>query len=90
MLKMFSRPWSNPALLGGPGSKFPLLRLYYKDATFEPELWEYVFCTTAILQSCDFRAGAPGERFSENEAGAPDAKSGFSRGTHLVLGRGGG
>ena len=45
------------------GSTFSLLRLYYKVATFEPELREYVFFTTAVLQSCDVRAGAPGVRF---------------------------
>ena len=46
-----------------PGSTFPLLRLYYKVATFEPELRQHVSFTTAVLQSCDFRAGAPGARF---------------------------
>ena len=45
------------------GSTFPLLRLYYKVATFEPELWEHVSFTTAVLQSCDFQARAPGARF---------------------------
>ena len=45
------------------GSTFPLLRLYYKVATFEPELREHVSFTTAVLQSCDFRARAPGARF---------------------------
>ena len=45
------------------GSAFPLLRVYYKVATFEPELRECVSFTTRVLQSCDFRAGAPGVRF---------------------------
>ena len=45
------------------GSTFPLLRLYYKVATFEPELREHVSFTTAVLQSCDFRARAPGVCF---------------------------
>ena len=45
------------------GSTFPLLRLYYKLATFEPELREHVSYTTAVLQRCDFRARAPGARF---------------------------
>ena len=45
------------------GSPFPLLRLCYKVATFEPELRESVSLTTAVLESCDFRAGAPGVRF---------------------------
>ena len=45
------------------GSTIPLLRLYYKVATFAPELREYDSFTTLVLQSCDFRAGAPGVRF---------------------------
>ena len=45
------------------GSTFPLLRLYYKVATFKPELREHVSYTTVVLQSCDFRARAPGVRF---------------------------
>ena len=45
------------------GSTFPLLRLYYKAATFEPELREHVSLPTAVLQSCDFRARTPGVRF---------------------------
>ena len=40
-----------------------MLRLYYKVATFEPELREHVSFTTAVLQSCDFQARAPGARF---------------------------
>ena len=32
---------------------------------------EYVSFTRAVLQSCDFRAGAAGVRFSENEPGTP-------------------
>ena len=58
-----SCPYSSPALLVGPGGTFPLLRLHYKVATFEPELPEYVPFTTAVLQGCDFRAGALGVRF---------------------------
>ena len=42
------------------GSTLPLLQLYYKVATFEPELREYVSLSTAVLQSFDVRAGAPG------------------------------
>ena len=45
------------------GSTFSLLRLYYKVATFEPQLREYVFFTTVVPQSCEFQAGAPGVRF---------------------------
>ena len=45
----------------GSTSTFSLLQLYV--GTFEPELRENVFFTTAALQSCDFRAGAPGVRF---------------------------
>ena len=69
-------PKSSP-IRGTTREYISLLRLYYKVATFEPELREYVFCTTAVLQSCeirarflttdalqscDFRAGAPGVR----------------------------
>ena len=45
------------------GSTFPSLRSYYEVAIFEPKLREYASCTTVTLQSCDFRAGAPGVRF---------------------------
>ena len=45
------------------GSTFPLLQSYYKVAMFEPEHREYVSFTTVVLQSCAFRAGAPGIRF---------------------------
>ena len=44
------------------GSTFPSLRLCYKVVTFEPELREYVFFTTAVLQSCHFRARTSGVR----------------------------
>ena len=50
-------------MAAGSGSTFSVLRLYYKVATFEPELREYVSFATAVLQSCDFRARAPGVRF---------------------------
>ena len=39
------------------------IRSYYKVAIFNPELREYASCTTVVLQSCDFQAGAPGVRF---------------------------
>ena len=44
------------------GSTLRILRLYLKVAIFQPELQEHAPCTTFVLKSCDFQAGAAADQ----------------------------